>query len=81
MATDTIDRMGKTRGRKPKHDRPEGEDRSGSALNVRIDPAVRQALDDFIESQRLPSTLTDAVELALTEFLKTEGFWPRRAKK
>lgn len=50
--------------------------RSGSSLHVYINPTIRAALDRFVESQRLRPSITDVVELALTQFLEREGCWP-----
>ncbi|MBL8867124.1 MAG: hypothetical protein JNK93_16330 [Planctomycetia bacterium] len=51
--------------------------RPGKAINVRITDELSDALDRFIESQRIPPKITDVVEVALHEFLEREGFKPK----
>ena len=48
--------------------------RTGRSIHVYVDPAIADALDRFMESQRLPPSMTSVVELALKSFLKGEGF-------
>lgn len=49
--------------------------RTGRSIHVYVDPEIAEALDRFMESQRLPPSMTSVVELALKSFLKGEGFW------
>lgn len=56
---------------------PKKPKREGKPIHVWVDGAILDAIDAFRASQRLQPTLKDTVELALQEFLKTEGFWPQ----
>lgn len=54
--------------------------RTGKSIQAYIDPEVRDAVDDYIESNELQPTLTTVLELALKEFLAKRGGWPRQGK-
>lgn len=58
-----------------KNDGKKSPNRTGTSLHVYIDPDLRSALKRFIDAQRLKSSITDVVELALGQFLEQEGFW------
>ncbi len=74
----TIRDMPKRRPRPPaKPGDKKKPNRSGRPIMVWVDTDVGEALDRFIDGQRMPPTLTDVVELALREFLKAEGFAPK----
>lgn len=65
----------------PRQDEPtSGESkkprRSGVSLSVWIPKELRQALDDYIASQRPSPDITGAVIAALEDFLQPKGFWP-----
>jgi hypothetical protein len=57
--------------------------RTGSPLGISIDPAIRAAVDAFIESYNAEhdhrATLTSTVEAALRKYLQAAGFWPPKA--
>lgn len=48
---------------------------------VHICPDINEALNQFVQSRRLRTSRAKVAKVAIEEFLKTEGFWPRRAKK
>ncbi len=76
--TPTMLRMAK----KPKADDAAPSDdggkkkRAGRPVMAWLDQAVGDALDRFIASQRVRPSITDVVELALAEWLASEGFPP-----
>lgn len=45
-------------------------------LNVRLDPQISAAFDAWRESMAIPPSVTHAVEYALSEFLRSQGFDP-----
>lgn len=54
--------------------------RTGAALGITIDPALRQAVNEFIAHYNAEhdhrATVTSTVEAALKKYLSAEGFWP-----
>jgi hypothetical protein len=57
-------------------------ERSGEALNLRIDEDLYAAMEEYIADNNSrdvhKASKTSTVELALKQFLKTHGFWPRK---
>jgi len=51
-----------------------GQGRSSVPFSMRMDPALREALDKYCEKSR--HKIATAISLALEAFLKAEGFWP-----
>jgi hypothetical protein len=61
-------------GRKPKHKSITG--RPSEQVGVRLPGDIMTAIEQFADNQRIRPNITDIVELALTEFLVREGYWP-----
>ena len=57
-----------------KKPRPRKPVRTSVSLHVYIVPAIRDALDRYVEADS--RSITSAVELALKKFLTEKGFWP-----
>jgi hypothetical protein len=55
--------------------------RTGTPLQIYVSKDTRAAIEQFIDQQRLPTTITDLGELAIQEFLSREGYWPYDPKK
>lgn len=55
--------------------------RTGVPLQIYVGKDTRAAMLQFIEAQRLRTTITDVGELAIQEFLRREGFWPYDPKR
>ncbi len=74
--TDEILAVAKQSRSKP----PKKQGRSPAyTLYARIDPELGAAFEDYINHTKPKPTNTSAVELALEEFLRDKGFWPRQA--
>lgn len=61
----------------------EKKPRAGVAIQAFIDPEVRAALDEYIESYNQKhdhkAGVTSTVEAALKKYLHDQGFWPRKS--
>ena len=52
--------------------------RYGANITVWVDPTVKKAVLELVESHEPKTTLTGVVELALKEFLERQGKWPAK---
>lgn len=66
----------KTKTSEPVVDEPE----TVWKLFSRIDIALKQPFEEYIESREYPPDQARVIERALREFLQKEGFWPPKQK-
>lgn len=69
--------MGKTRGR-PKT-KPEADRHSDVAILMRVDPALKEALQGVADEER--RSLSQMCVILLEEVMKNKGKWTPTAKK
>jgi hypothetical protein len=55
----------------------EPKKRPGYPVFARIDASLGEAIEAYLEAQRPKPTLTSLLEVAIEDFLRSKGFWPR----
>lgn len=67
------------RGGSKKAPKPDGDakpNRAGKPINVWIPEELFEAFEAYRNSHKFPPKKTDVVELAIQEYLKSQGYWP-----